>query len=60
MTKKDYIAFAQMLSDTSLNVAGVNPTSNGLLRHLAIEMADLFERDNPRFDRETFMKAAGF
>lgn len=46
MTKKDYIAIAAVLNANLANDA------------LVADMADMLEEDNPRFDRERFMRAS--
>ena len=57
MTRKDYVAVAarirNILDGNSANgvVLGVSMTAKAL--------ADVFALDNPRFDRERFLKAAG-
>ena len=53
MTRKDYIAIAKALSE-------VDPsTDDGFfaIRHAAENIADVFEQDNPNFDREKFLDA---
>lgn len=53
MTRKDYIATAQILSDVSDVVEDV------VLYALAKDFADYFEKDNERFDRNRFYSAVG-
>lgn len=56
MTRKDYIAFAALLKDQrEVN----DKPHNNAVDLTAVAMCDLFVRDNPRFDRERFLKAAG-
>ena len=60
MTRKDYILIAGALkaarsSDTLPNLAIYH---NGI-DNAAHQLADALGRDNPRFDRERFLKAAG-
>ncbi len=52
MTKKDYIAIAEALQT-------IKPRTY-LLFVTARNLATYFEKDNPRFDREKFLKACGF
>ena len=47
MTRKHYQAIAELIS------RGVDPVE---LVHL---LSDIFEEDNPRFDRAKFLKACG-
>lgn len=60
MTKRHYQQFAntiELLLGTIRD--GFPMTAEWALRHIAIELADICQRDNPRFDRERFMKACG-
>jgi hypothetical protein len=52
MSKKDYEAVARILSDS-------RAISDAALPYLAEKFADWFADDNPRFDRERFLKACG-
>lgn len=62
MTRKDYVLLAD-----ALNRAARNLTAAGLTDHsahtcwceCAATIADALAEDNPRFDRERFLKAAG-
>ena len=56
MTKKNYETFAAIIAD-AMGLA--TSDEKGLLRSVAYDMAEVFESDNPRFDRERFLKAAG-
>jgi hypothetical protein len=53
MTKKDYQAFAKMFSDV-----GPEYGSNAW-EELVERAADIFARDNSRFDRDRFRAACG-
>jgi hypothetical protein len=53
MTRKDYVATAEILSDVSDVVEDV------VLYAIAKDFADYFQKDNPRFDREKFYSAIG-
>ncbi len=57
MTKKDYELVARVLRN---HIALVAPSADGTdaLTDVAETLADEFERDNPRFDRACFLKAA--
>lgn len=68
MTRKDYIVFAEMfatcapalparLAYTSSPIDAGEATRDDTWQHAARACADIFERDNPRFDRERFMVA---
>lgn len=50
MSRKDYIKAARII----VRVADV-----GIRTYLAVEFADMFEADNPHFDRKRFLHAAG-
>jgi hypothetical protein len=64
MTRKDYVAIAAAISE-----ARMNPTHFFINREegeygegvfsVAVALADRLARDNPRFDRARFLKAAG-
>lgn len=52
MTKKDYVLIAQA-------VAEVGSRGYGDIGPVAHQIADALATDNPRFDRERFLKACG-
>jgi hypothetical protein len=56
MTRKDYVLIAKVLSRREGN------TVQELLNwgHMCNDMAREFAVENPRFNRETFLKACGF
>ena len=57
MTRKDYVKFAAMLKGRMIRT---NHSSELLTIHLLRdEIADLFETDNPNFDRSRFLIACG-
>lgn len=65
MTRKDYVLIAaalkearDMLAANGANLTRTQCSLNGADAS-AIELADALSRDNPRFDRERFLKAAG-
>jgi hypothetical protein len=62
VTRKDYVLIAAALRDTALidcrtpeYLAGVKAAHVSA----ASRLSDALARDNPRFDRERFLKAAG-
>ena len=62
MTRKDYILIAAALRDTLLIDCPTSDYLNGARAAYAsavARVADALGRDNPRFDRERFLKAAG-
>lgn len=59
MTKKDYIAIAAILRHEHQWLdKDANQDPRKILHIVAVKLSDLFEKDNPRFDRDRFMKAA--
>lgn len=62
MSRKDYQAFADsihsMLAE-SYSASGKPLYDAFTLERVAIEACRIFESDNPRFDRQRFMVAAG-
>jgi hypothetical protein len=59
MTRKDYVLLAEALNAAfSRSTADKADKADGIAR-AAIELADALAADNPRFDRERFLKAAG-
>jgi hypothetical protein len=64
MTKKDYIAFANKLYNTfenNLMHDAIGGKGADTKYHIIYcnAVADIFAADNPRFDREKFLKACG-
>lgn len=59
MTRKDFKAIAVAIKDSASHSDGT-PGSNYTLRIAASQIADVFEADNPRFDRSKFLTACGF
>jgi hypothetical protein len=53
-SKRHYVFLADWLA--SATICTTNPMARGLV---ASGLADRLERDNPRFDRARFLKAAG-
>lgn len=61
MTRKDYEAIAAAIHRTGMaSRIGKKMDSEQTLRLFAIDIAATLKADNPRFDRERFLKAAGF
>ena len=56
--------FEQVAASVKKSVDKADRTYNDELRQfaddMACELADYFQRENPRFDRDRFMKACGF
>ena len=52
MTRKDYVMIAEVIATSWHSSAETK-------RDLAQNMADALETDNPRFDRDRFLKACG-
>jgi len=60
MTKKDYIAVAKIISQQLENVVGVGADNQrSAIRAVARSFATYAEEDNPKFDRNKFLAAAG-
>lgn len=61
MTRKDYILIADALREARMhNLRDAAPGSGAYwLRVAASEVARALAEDNPRFDRERFLKACG-
>lgn len=53
MTRKDYVATAEILSDWS------DVMEYETLYALAKDFSNYFSKDNPRFDRDRFFRAVG-
>jgi len=73
MTRKDYVMIAAALRETldaiereSAAMAVGDSTRAALagerlgVRHAALRVMEALASDNPRFERETFLKACGF
>jgi hypothetical protein len=62
MTRKDYVLIAVALRDTLLIDCPTEEFLNGAIAardSAVLRVADALGRDNPRFDRERFLKACG-
>ncbi len=60
MTRKDYVLLAEAIASAYAAIpAPENPHETNGVRRVASHVADALARDNPRFDRERFLKAAG-
>jgi hypothetical protein len=57
MTRKDYIAIAEAIRLTTEDEYGRDSTG---LAFCASRIAHVMAADNPRFDRDKFLKACGF
>lgn len=56
MTRKDYEAIAEVIRAER---GRVSEDQEWALDRLTERLADVFGRDNPRFDRDRFLRAAG-
>lgn len=54
MTKKDYVAIADAIKE-----AGGNGGDQLTLNMVSEKLCEAFHTENPKFSRETFLKAAG-
>lgn len=58
MTKKDYVEFAKIVRMSKARTRyGHDVGGADTIHFFEAELADLFARDNPRFNREQFLKA---
>jgi vacuolar-type H+-ATPase catalytic subunit A/Vma1 len=56
MSKQHYVAIAEVLNNVG---ADADDEVQDAIDNIAEDLADYFLQDNPRFDRERFLKAAG-
>ena len=60
MTRKDYIKFAEMISDHFVPARKApNPSGINTLNSISQATCDIFTADNPNFDRDRFLQACG-
>ena len=60
ITRKHYKAIAEIINRTENESVSIGVTYPKIdKRELVFEFADYFEQDNPRFNRNRFMKACG-
>lgn len=59
MSRKDYIAFAEMIAE-ELKHNATTADERRMLRRIAGAMTHVFCRDNARFDTDRFLTACGF
>ena len=57
MSKKDYVKIAAVLAKWHDAPGEVSPRA--VVADIALELADLFRADNPRFDTGKFLAAVG-
>jgi len=58
MSRKNYEEVARILSDRYIGHGGNHsPSARAMIEGIAHDMADMFARDNSRFDRVRFMEA---
>lgn len=55
MTKKDYIRIAVIVNSYYVSYSDESET----VENIALDLADMFEKENPRFDRDRFLIACG-
>lgn len=63
MTRKHFEAIARILewrNGSPDSTIDFDSGYNTAIRNIADDMADYFENENPRFDRERFLTACGF
>lgn len=65
MSRKDYVAVAAVIADTMSTIRADVEAGNGpdiepdaVAMSIGHGLADIFAKDNPRFDRERFMAAS--
>lgn len=59
MTRKDYILIAEALKEARAEALALRAGAGVGVTIAAVRLADALARDNPRFDRERFLKACG-
>ena len=59
MTRKDYVAIAAVIHG-EISCHANNAEVSLCARNIALSLADVMRRDNPRFDRTKFYTACGF
>jgi hypothetical protein len=59
MTRKDYILIAEALKAARAEATAVAMRAAVGVTIAAVHISDVLARDNPRFDRECFLKACG-
>jgi hypothetical protein len=55
MTKKDYILISKAINEAGIMTAGGDSAS--VIRAVVDNIADVLAKQNPRFDRERFVRA---
>lgn len=59
-SKKLYKEFAELLKHyKKIEALPIGPEYTDLIPSLIEEIADIFAKDNPRFNKDTFLKACG-
>lgn len=59
MTKKHFQAVAEKIAKRAADARQLNDDAYLSVRCVALDLADVFEEQNPRFDRGKFLKACG-
>lgn len=57
MSKKDYVLIASVMSDVRYIM--VKPAYRELVDNISEQLGKALEKENPRFDRQRFLKACG-
>lgn len=60
MTRKDFQAVTDIIRSFSKGAINYDLEGRHVLERITEEMADLFQKDNPRFDKEKFYEACGY
>lgn len=62
MTRKNYVAFAEMFKRMKPDTSGLQCSRpEDIQWRMTVDgAAELFQRDNPRFDRMRFLDACGY
>jgi hypothetical protein len=60
MTEKHFINFAEMLKRMKPTNPSVTPERHAMWCEFVLEIMDVFNSDNSRFNRERFQRACGY
>lgn len=59
LTRKHYEAIAEILSEHKDDSQYSTVIDERRVESISLSLADYFEKDNPRFDRDRFLEACG-
>jgi hypothetical protein len=59
MTRKDYIAIADVIRKQLLAQTCFETSAEKRIHYLALDLCGVFAKDNPNFDEQRFMQATG-